>query len=155
MINVLTLIPTLMNTGAIALVPHIDGRSLVEKVTEFEELRGYDDPAGGYGGIVPAYFNLGPLPSYFHGNWVGIYEPGFISVLFCECGEEGCWPLIVNVSISSDQVLWTQFRNPRREWRDYSAFGPFLFERGSYDAVVDAASRLLDLDTGPGFSGPS
>lgn len=33
-------------------------------------------------------------------------------------------------------VVWDEFRQPRRRERDYSGFGPYLFDRARYEAAV-------------------
>lgn len=53
--------------GAVAITPAVDGIPLSALVTDFERANGYSDPAGGYGGIIPAFFSYGPLDSYFPG----------------------------------------------------------------------------------------
>lgn len=45
------------------IVPIVNGRSLVELVTSFEQSQ-HHNPAGGYAGIVPAYFRFGDLGLY-------------------------------------------------------------------------------------------
>jgi hypothetical protein len=129
-------------------MPCIDGVSLADLVTAFERSRGYDDPAGGYAGIVPSHFRLGSLPGYFLGQ-AKPPEGGHqceIFALFCECGEAGCWPLVAHVSLSKDQVIWKHFSQPHRPKRDYSAFGPFNFDRLQYEQAVVRATSFNDLN---------
>jgi len=66
--------------------------------------------------------------------------PGKIALLGCECGEVGCWPLAAEVSISADEVRWSAFEQPFRKERDYSQFGPFVFDQVQYE---DALKGLL------------
>jgi hypothetical protein len=130
-----------LDSGAATLMPVVDRQSLAVLVTEFERAQGYTDPAGGYGGIVPANLRLGPLRGYFlaQGAQMDPDSPDEIYALFCECGEGGCWPLMVRVVVDLDTVCWTRFRQPRRPTRDYSGFGPFVFDRRQYEAAVAAA----------------
>ena len=94
-------------------------------------------PAGGaYGGLVPSYFRYGSMDELFHGTTdlgLGADTP----LLACECGEVGCWPLLARITLTGDFVIWSHFRQPHRPTRDYSALGPFMFDREQYDAAVD------------------
>ncbi|MBE9604074.1 hypothetical protein IAI18_04295 [Acetobacteraceae bacterium H6797] len=46
------------------------------------------------------------------------------------------------MSLSEAAVTWHRFTQPHRPARDYTAFGPFTFERQAYErAVALAASR--------------
>jgi len=132
------------NEDVPAVTPYVDGISLAARVEAYERAKGYD-PAGGYGGLIPAYFEHGPLDAYFTGNdksdhWMGLRG---IYLLGCACGEIGCWPLIASVYRKEDQIHWDRFVQPHRPRRDYSAFGPFTFSKAQYeDAVKDLLIRL-------------
>lgn len=130
--------------GAVAITPSIDGVALSALVTDFERSNGYSDPAGGYGGIVPAFFSYGPLEMYFRGQ-AGNQGEGDrddeIYVLACDCGEVGCWPLMASVVPTEDGYRWEGFRQPHRPSRDYSAFGPFEFERRQYEDEISSLPR--------------
>jgi hypothetical protein len=119
--------------------PVIDGVELTELVTQFEIAQGYNDPAGQYGGLVPDWFNYGPLDRYFLADTTSSYfanNPARIYVLGCECGEVGCWPLECTVDVREDAVVWRDFRQPHREKRDYAGFGHFTFNRAQYEAAL-------------------
>jgi hypothetical protein len=60
---------------------------------------------------------------------------GDIYLLGCQCGEVGCWPLTTRVTVNNNRVLWDSFRQPHRE-RDYSRFGPFVFDLDQYRNAV-------------------
>ena len=127
------------------MVPAISGTSLIDLITDFEVRSGFD-PAGGYGGLVPQHFDFGSLADYFSCKfddsslWTRL---GGIWVLGCDCGEVGCWPLECKVSIDADRVHWTNFRQPHRPERDYSTFGPFLFDAHPYQLAVERLIRDL------------
>ncbi len=120
--------------GARSLTPLVDGISLIERVSAFEHERGFI-PAGGYGPLVPAWFNCGPLDRYFLGKFE--LDSTFVALegvylLGCNCGEVGCWPLLAHIETSGDIVTWSRFRQPfRREW-SYTDFGPFDFNLKDY-----------------------
>lgn len=134
--------------GVIVITPHIDGRALPDIVEEFERSRGLTDPAGGYGGLIPSFFSFGALDQYFLGRsgFVDLDDrAGRLFVLGCECGEVGCWPLQCAVRVTDGTVSWFDFAQPHRPGRDYSAFGPFVFERQQYeDALRGLNSAPVD-----------
>lgn len=128
-----------------AVVPVVDGVSLVERVTGFETARGYE-PAGGYDGIVPGSFRFGDLSTYYLGQqgaeqWP---PPGRAWLLGCSCGEVCCWPLEAEVVADARRVVWQDFRQPHRSGRDYTGLGPFTYHRPAYDAAVQAAVASLE-----------
>lgn len=132
---------SVLTDGPVQIVPEVNGRSLVDLVTEFEESRSFT-PAGGYAGLVPAHFTFGDLARYYLGEepeqWP---KPGHLWLLGCECGEVGCWPLEARVTATDETVAWSNFHTPQRAGRDYTGFGPFLFARDHYDLAVRRAIR--------------
>lgn len=120
--------------GVHTVVPLIDGEPLTHMAAGFERAHDYE-PVGGYGGIIPIWFNYGPLDKYFLGEtaqdgyWAQV---GGVYVLGCECGEVGCWPLQCRVRFEDDVIIWDEFKQPYRASRDYSGFGPFVFDCAQY-----------------------
>ena len=133
----------------LTVVPYVDGIDLRVSITEYERLRAFD-PAGGYAGIVPEFFNFGDLADYYRGATDHSYwgKIGKIAVLGCECGEVGCWPLYAQVQASEETISWSVFEQPHRRERDYSEFGPFQFRRSQYESAVDAMKERLSADSG-------
>jgi hypothetical protein len=129
--NILTFRFPRLESGALTVVAHIDGAALAALAAAYETARGDCDPAGGYGGLVPEYFNYGPLDRYFLG---GDGEAQYL--LGCQCGEVGCWPLMGRITALPDVYQWSGFHNPFRPQRDYSGLGPFRFARAHYKAAV-------------------
>lgn len=126
-----------------AITPYVNGMSLVDLVGEFEAAARYR-PSGGYGGIVPDYFTLGPLQAYYLGEGIDQWpSSGSAWLLGCDCGEAGCWPLAVQVNTTPDHVTWSGFSQPHRPQWDYTAFGPFVFERVGYEHAVAELAELL------------
>lgn len=143
MLNVLSVRVGSFQASA-SVTPEVDGIALPRILEEFERDRGYE-PVGGYGGLIPAYFNFGDLGRYFLGQDERQFpEPGLAYLLGCgDCGEVGCWPLEASISVSERTVAWTRFAQPHRRTRDYSALGPFLFDRTQYErAVRDMTAEL-------------
>ncbi len=100
-------------------------------------------PAGdAYGGLIPQYFGFGPMEDHFHGRSTDAMGPR-TPVLGCECGEWGCWPLMAQITVTPDGVTWDSFEQPHRKTRDYTAFGPFQFDRRQYDGAL----RVLNTAT--------
>jgi len=135
-----------------AVIPVVNGTRLPEIALAFERDQRFE-PAGGYGGLIPQWLKYGPLNKYF----LGQFEPdeyfakmGRIYLLGCgECGDVGCWPLTARVITSPATVIWDSFEQPFRRERDYSRFGPFVFEAGQYREAVtvlwtDVSARMVE-----------
>jgi hypothetical protein len=64
-----------------------------------------------------------------------------IQVIGCTCGISGCWPLLMDLSKTSQSVKWSNFKNPHRDtgcktvW-DYSNFPSFQFEHTHYNHAL-------------------
>ena len=128
------------------LVPVVGTRRLADLVTEFETEYGFT-PAGGYAGLVLDYYAFGDLPRYLTGDqdpWPGEQVP----LLGCQCGEWGCWPMIACVTVTEATVRWSGFRQPHRDSRDYSQFGPYAFPASEYRRAVSAAAAQAALPPG-------
>lgn len=125
------------------LEPVVGGRPLTGLVAAYEQVQGYV-PAGRYGGLVPAHFRLGDLPTYLRGEGpAGLLAPGTAWLLGCDCGELGCWPLEATVTVTDAVVTWSGFRQPHRPAWTYDGLGPFVFDRASYDAAAAEAAVAL------------
>lgn len=119
----------------------INGVDLVHLVGLYETAQGFD-PAGGYGGLIPAYYQFGPMTDHFLGR--GATMSSDVPVLGCDCGEWGCWPLMVNIAADDVRVQWSHFGQPHRPGWDYGTFGPMSFRRMSYDiALRELEDQLL------------
>jgi len=125
--------------GVTVITPCVDGVLLTTLAEQFESSHGLTDPAGGYGGLIPEFFRYGALDEYFLGKsetsaFAG--TSGRIFILGCECGEVGCWPLACLVKTWDNQITWSSFAQPHRPTRDYSSFGPFVFELPQYEEAL-------------------
>lgn len=126
-------------------VPTIDGQLLLDLIDRFEVGSDMRPAGGAYGGLIPAYYRYGPLDEHF----LGKENPGLgpkTAVLACECGEVGCWPLMTRITPTGNLVIWDGFEQIHRPTRDYTAFGPFLFDRAQYDQALDALLRADDFE---------
>ncbi|MFD9067608.1 hypothetical protein ACFVZ3_39530 [Kitasatospora purpeofusca] len=129
--------------GVLEVVPCIDRIPLTELIDQFEADAGMQPAGDAYGGLLPEFFRFGPMEDHFHGRSTGAMGPG-TPLLGCECGEWGCWPLMANITVTSDRVTWDSFEQPHRRTRDYSGFGPFHFDRRHYDDAVKALDAVVD-----------
>lgn len=127
----------------LSLAPVLSGTPLTELALSFEREHAFE-PAGGYGGLVPNWFSYGPLDRYFLGESDDEYFAKGCYLLGCgDCGEVGCWPLRGRIGRKGNIVIWDSFSQPHRLLRDYSDFGPFLFDLELYrTAVLDAAAHF-------------
>lgn len=124
--------------GAIEIVPAVDDAALTDLVDAFEASSRMEPRGDAYGGLIPAHFNFGPLELHFLGSsrWSA---DGRVPLLGCSCGEWGCWPLLARIVCTPDFVMWTDFQQPHRKRRDYTAFGPFHFARAQYEDALAGA----------------
>ncbi|HEY1067139.1 MAG TPA: hypothetical protein VGE52_13555 [Pirellulales bacterium] len=58
-------------------------------------------------------------------------------LLVCSCGNTTCGDLLAKITVGDDVVTWSDFRHSERRW-NYDAFGPFVFDRGQYEAQLIA-----------------
>ncbi|MFF3791990.1 hypothetical protein ACFYXW_18390 [Streptomyces sp. NPDC001981] len=129
--------------GVLEVVPRIDGIPLTQLIDRFEIDAGMQPAGNAYGGLIPQFFRFGPMEDHLHGrstDAMGKKTP----LLGCECGEWGCWPLMAHITVTVDLVTWDSFEQPHRTTRDYTAFGPFHFDRHRYDDAVQALSSVID-----------
>ncbi|GAA3634471.1 hypothetical protein GCM10022267_21420 [Lentzea roselyniae] len=108
-----------------AVVPLVDGTPLTELIDVFEA-RAKMQPTGEmYAGFIA------------DARDAHSFQPGEGRfVLACSCGDTGCWPLLADIAVEGDTVVWDGFRQPRRKGRDYSRFGPFRFDRDQYEKAL-------------------
>lgn len=125
---------------ATAVVPVIDGVSLVDLASEFERSHNYDQP-GKYCGYNAEYvhnaFN-------YHRDDLGHYQGRNVELLSCNgCFEDGCWPLEASIAMEPDTVIWQDFRQPHRIKRNYKGLGPYEFDRRQYQAAMASLRKRL------------
>ncbi|EFV14276.1 hypothetical protein [Segniliparus rugosus] len=120
-------------------VPVVDGTSLVELAAQYEARAGFV-PSGGY---APLTSSPGTLLAYYLGETSDdmLFGEGKTALLGCSCGEAGCWPFCCRIQVSRNSVTWSGFGQPFRPERDYEGFGPFVFDRGEYEAALAALTR--------------
>jgi hypothetical protein len=138
-------ISTAVNDPAVAAVEVVvNGVSLATRVAQFEMASGWT-PAGGYAGLIPSSFRFGDARTHWLAQSGSVVsEGGKIPLLGCVCGEWGCWPLLARVEATPDTIGWESFEQPFRPSRDYSNFGPFLFDRSQYANEVAVLAQMWD-----------
>lgn len=129
--------------NVLSLTPVVNGTLLTKLVADFERESGFE-PAGGYGGLVPDWFAYGSLQNYFEGKADGDLSAEGFYLLGCECGEVGCWPLLGQIECRGSHMVWHSFQQAHRKDRDYSRFGPFVFDLSSYRAAVNEAASHFE-----------
>jgi hypothetical protein len=125
--------------GVLVILPRIGGAPLIELIDSFEIAAGMQPAGDAYGGLIPQFFRFGPMQDHFLGRSTNAMRPK-TPVVGCECGEWGCWPLMARITVTADFVVWDSFEQPHRTTRDYTAFGPFQFDRHQYDDALRALS---------------
>ncbi|MEU0871699.1 hypothetical protein [Nocardia brasiliensis] len=126
-------------------IPRVDGVALTDLIDRFELDAGIQPAPGAYGGLIPAYSRDLRMDDHFHGRSTmatGSKTP----VLVCECGEWGCWPLLAEITVTEDLVIWDRFGPNHPTRGDYGRFGPFRFDRNQYDDALRDLSRPISSD---------
>lgn len=131
--------------SVLTIVPRIDGAPLTQLIDSFEIAAGMKPAGDAYGGLIPQFYRFGPMDDHFRGLSTDAMGPG-TPLLGCECGEWGCWPLMARITVTADLVIWDSFEQPHRKTRDYTAFGPFRFERHQYDAALSTLVSAISSD---------
>lgn len=116
---------------------------LINNIDLIEILRKYEMPFAkkeGHESIAGGYDGLAPEDLYKYLTNPDKYDK--VSVLECECGCEGCWPMKVKVLNSKDKIIWTDFEQPHRNFKshnfwDYSKFDKFVFEIDNYNEQLN------------------
>ena len=147
--------------AAAAIGIQVNGRDLLERVREveapFAAQENHPDLAGAYRGVRADY--IPDVWQYFQGSgadWqcrTTLYE-------CAECGMTGCWPLLARVEVGERAVTWAEFEQPHRgntgrglHWR-HEGLGPFVFERGQYEAALEVLMRELSASAAPAKAAP-
>lgn len=123
----------------------INDRNFIDILREIElpfaEKEGHPDIAGEYMGLSPKEVFFPSKLFLNEPESISIYHWGDKTwVLACGgCGEPGCWPLAVKITVTGDQVIWSDFEQPHRgpdskasHWK-YDKLKPFVFDRKQYE----------------------
>ncbi len=107
----------------------------------FAAAEGWPDIAGKYIGLCPK--DVVQSAAHFLGEAAPLFQYGRkVQVLGCTCGEPGCWPLVCEIAVDTEEVTWKNFEQPHRgedqgqpSW-SHEALGPFVFARPRYDKAL-------------------
>ncbi|MFE9581188.1 hypothetical protein ACFYO1_32775 [Nocardia sp. NPDC006044] len=130
-------------------MPRVDGVPLTDLIDRFEIEAGMQPAGGAYGGLIPTYLGDNQIDDHYRGK-TAIATRSKIPLLACECGEWVCWPLLAEIVVADDVVTWDKFEQPYRPQRDYSAFGPFRFDRRQYDDALQDLAEPISSDIAGG-----
>ena len=140
-----------MNQFAIELLPpnewgarmalvRVDGRPLLDLIREVEtpiataagqpQLAGAYDYLNSASVIFPSRHLLGEAADSL------LAYGDKVSVLECECGCPGCWPLLIRITVTDNMVVWSDFQQPHREnW--------IILQTWYWSLIVVSTSRHL------------
>lgn len=126
---------------------YINEQNLIDllKIYElpFAKKEGFENIAGGYDGISAETL----LIHLTNPNEFDIDENGKVSILECECGCDGCWPMKTKIIELKDKIIWTDFEQPNRtigshNFWDYTNFGQFTFDKNNYYEQLDKLKQI-------------
>jgi hypothetical protein len=131
--------------GARMALIRVDGRPLLDFITEIEAPiaaeAGQPDLAGTYGYlnavtvVYPSRHLLGQAARSL------LEYSDKVSVLECACGCEGCWPLLVRITVTDEEVVWSDFQQPHRDNWIYPAGLRLVFDRIQYERELGVPSQ--------------
>lgn len=120
----------------------VNGQDLIELLKAYElpfaKNEGSENIAGGYNGLTPETL----LKHLTNPDEFDTDENGKISILECECGCDGCWPMKIKVVELADKIIWSDFEQPHRtidshNFWDFTKFGQFSFDTQNYKEQLD------------------
>jgi peptide methionine sulfoxide reductase MsrB len=122
----------------------INGQELISLVKAYEQP--FSDAEGLEIAGAYQYLDIGYIYRQLTGTQLSnekIHESK-VTLLGCDCGFPGCWPLLCEVEEREDSIIWKEFEQPHRsgQW-DYSKFGPFEFSKRDYNFQL---MKLKPLD---------
>jgi len=124
----------------------VNGKDIFELLKKYEMpfaiKEGSENIVGGYDGLAPETL----LKNLTSPDEFDIDENGKVSILECECGCEGCWPMKTKVIDLEDKIIWKEFEQPHRtidchNFWDYTNFGQFSFDKNNYKEQLDKLSQ--------------
>ncbi|MEU9336557.1 hypothetical protein AB0D49_25860 [Streptomyces sp. NPDC048290] len=74
-------------------------------------------------------------------------KEGETTLLECTCGMDDCSALMARITVTSQTVTWSAFRNTFRDW-DLSALGSFTFSRPQYEESLRTAAARQQSASG-------
>jgi hypothetical protein len=127
----------------------INGMPLIETVYAYElphaKKYNQENIAGGY-----TYCLVDYLRKLLRGQQKPLDYEKEVPILHCgSCGGEGCWDFVVTIEENETDIIWKNFRNPRRSnpdspggfW-DYRDFPSFRFEKKQYQNELEKLALM-------------
>lgn len=129
------------------LISFINGKSLLSMVRDIElpfaNAENNSELAGSYLGLDP--IEVRNLKDHFLGRVTPDLEFGEkLPILRCVCGLIGCWPLITRITVTNDQVIWSDFEQPHRSEWNYTGLRSLAFDRRQYEAEFDRILKQIE-----------
>jgi hypothetical protein len=125
---------------------YINNRHLIDMTREIElpyaKREDHPEIAGGYMGLSPDIVFF-PSLHFLGGHTEDFPHTTKTEILACDgCGEIICWPLLVQIDVGEETVVWHNFEQPYRTvgsvtgsllgpWQ-YDQLGPFVFDKEQY-----------------------
>ncbi|RUT46595.1 hypothetical protein EJP82_12155 [Paenibacillus anaericanus] len=126
---------------------YINDENLIEFIKRFE-MQFQPNIAGGYEGLNINFIT--DICEHFSGelNENDLFNyGGKTQILGCNCGEPGCWPLVVKITVKDQHIIWSDFEQPHRSeeseggfW-NYSQVAPLEFNRKVYEEQLKSIER--------------
>lgn len=117
----------------------VNGRGLREQVRDSEQA-GAPPGSGPFGAY--AYVASYEFPDGLFDGTPADRQLRFgdrVALMGCDCGEIGCWPLIVRITDEGATVRWDDFAQPHRP--GWIIEGSFVFDAVAYRTEVAAAEK--------------
>jgi hypothetical protein len=131
---------------------YLNNVNLIEFIKQYE-VQFEPKIAGGYEGLNTNY--LDNLYEHLYGNLdendLFNYN-GKTQVLGCNCGESGCWPLLVKITVNDETIVWSDFEQPHRSedsaggYWDYSNLKQLEFDKKDYEEQLTIVCMQLKDD---------
>lgn len=139
----------------------VDGLDLrahaADAVRPLWKLEGHDSDVEGFlfnqhGGLTQDELE-DPVAHFLGDGLPGVRQASTAAtaLLGCTCGVWECWPLLADVTTTSETVTWSSFRQPHRQAWGELPLGPFPFDRPTYE---DALTHAVHFPEDPFTSLP-
>ena len=114
---------------------YLNGREIVEILSEVEkpyaEEEGHPSLAGAYGHNYAKELYGDLAEAMTEGSY---FQEKGVELLCCnDCGDRGCWSVLVMIKQDEGYVYWEHFRNNHRKW-DYDI--SFRFAKKDYEQAM-------------------